>query len=140
MRRLLPLLLLVLLSSSPAVAGTSLESRIQTATGIVRAVDTGLQARAQQRAVEIQTNFGHCCLNGNEAEVIAWNAGFADPLAQLVSAWLASPEHSAILRDPAYRSIGCATALAGTRTYGVCILAAVVAPPAVIPNTAMEQP
>jgi hypothetical protein len=150
-RLVLLLLLGMLVSSSPVTAVTSLESRIQTATGIVRVVDAALQARAQVRAVEIQTNFAHCCLSQHEAEVIAWN-GEPDPIAYLVTQWLNSPAHAAILRDPSYRSIGCAMAT-GTRldnlglTYGVCILSAAVAapnvppaPPATIPDTAMEQP
>jgi hypothetical protein len=144
--RLLPLILLLLLSASPTVAAVSLESRIQTATGIVRSVDAALQARAQVRAVQIQTNFAHCCLSQHEAEIIAWN-GEPDPVGYLVSQWLGSPAHAAILRDPVYRVIGCATAT-GTRldnlglTYGVCILSAApnVPPPATIPDTAMEQP
>ena len=141
MRRLLPLVLLalVLVSSSPAVAATSLESRIEAATGIVRPVDAALQARAAIRAVEVQTDFSHCCLASNEAEIIARNSGFDDPEAQLVASWLASPDHAAILGNPDWHNIGCAVALSGARTYGVCLFAAAAAPPNSMPNTALPS-
>lgn len=144
MRRLV-ILLALLLFVSPVAASSSLEGQIQAVTGIVRPVDASLQARAAVRAVQIQTTFGHCCLAPNEAEIIGWDAGFADPLGQLVLGWVNSPKHAAILFDPGWHNIGCAVAVSGTRTYGVCIFAAgpairsqpKVQPAPPIPNTSM---
>lgn len=147
-RALIALLAAMLLASAaPSSAAATLESRIQAATGIVRVVDVGLQARAAVRAIEIQTDFNHCCLEPDEAEVIAWNSGYADPLGQLVIAWLDSGPHAAILIDPYWHSIGCATAVKGERIYGVCLFRGDPAfdtpgdpglVPGTIPDTAMR--
>ena len=156
MRRLGTLLVALLLLVSPATASTSLEARIAAATGIPRTVDAALQTRAAVRAVQIQSDFSHCCLAYGEAEIIAWNAGQSDPVGYIVSQWLTSPSHAAVLLDPYYVRIGCAVAVSGTRTYGVCLLAVQpapqpTAPPApaptaapapligTLPNTAMED-
>lgn len=141
---MLGLLLLAALFASPVAASASLESRIQTATGIVRAVDPALQARAAIRAIEIQTTLGHCCLAYGEAEIIGRDSGYADPVGALVIGWANSPEHAAILSDPSYRKIGCALAVSGARTYGVCLFSATVAPqppakPTDMPNTALPS-
>ena len=148
MRRFVLLLIFLLLFPGHVAAGASLEGQIQTATGIVRPVDVTLQARAAVRAIEIQTDFRHCCLNGPEAEVIAWNRQ-SDPVGYLVTQWLNSPAHRAILVDPYWHTIGCAVAL-GTgvnlgRTYGVCLFRGDPAydtpdAPVTIPNTAMRRP
>lgn len=147
MRRL-GILLALLLVASPVAASTSIEGQIQTVTGLNRPVDASLQARAAIRALEIQTVFTHCCLNGPEAEIIAWNSGRPDPIGYLVIQWLSSSPHQAILVDPYWHTIGCATA-AGTganlgRTYGVCLFRgdpAFDTPdlPGTIPDTAMRR-
>src|SRR3972149_3975777 len=102
-------------------AGEPLENRIEAATGIVRTVDAGLQERAANRSIQIQTNFSHCCLAGGEAEIIAWNAGLSDPVGQFVISWSNSPDHAAILFDPDYQEIGCAVSASEGMTYGVCL-------------------
>ena len=134
----------LLTPSSNAVE--SLESRIESATGIVRNIDAGLQSRAANRAIQIQTDFSHCCLAYGEAEVIAWNRGYEDPVGQLVIGWLGSSSHAALLLDPGYVDIGCAVAVGGDTTYGVCLFryrttapSATPTPvqPPVLPDTAM---
>lgn len=141
-------LALVLLSPASTGAGGTLEQRVAAATGITRTVDAGLHARAADRAVQIETTFGHCCLSSGEAEVIAWNSGYADPLRELIDQWRHSPDHWLILADPVYTRIGCGTAVRDGATYGVCILAAGHQPPAAppppappattLPNTALH--
>jgi hypothetical protein len=146
MKRALVLLLLTVLlaAASPIAASTTLEGEVQAATGIVRQVDVGLQARAAVRAVEIQSfgAFEHCCLSYGEGEVIAWNT--TGSLGWMVAGWLSSAGHAAVLLNPDYTRIGCAVAylaaaVAGVTGsagwYGVCILSAL---PATIPNTAMD--
>lgn len=123
---------LVLALSAPVAAGeTSLEARIQAVTGITRVVDLSLQARAAGRVVQIQTEWGHCCLSYGESEIIAWNSGYEDPIGQLILGWLGSEPHRATMFSARYDRIGCATSYLAPRTYGVCIFAesAITDPP-----------
>lgn len=133
-------------------AVTLLLALLVMATGLDRTVDPGLTAIAERRVVEIQADFSHIGYDPCCAEVIAWNAGQADPVARLVEQWRGSSAHWTILTDPSYPAIGCAVAIAGERTYGVCILGAPAgagvttepAPPpsapAGLPDTAMAAP
>jgi hypothetical protein len=114
---------LALSGSTPLSAAGTLEPLVQEATGVVRQVDSTLQARAAVRAVEIQTDWGHCCVSWGEGEIIAWNSGQDDPISYLVGQWIGSPEHHVIMFDPDYDRIGCATSYRAPRTYGVCLFA-----------------
>lgn len=124
-------------------------------TGIDRPADAQLTALAEVRVVEVQSVWGHRYLDelndGSWAgwgEVMAYNAGFDDPAAHAAEQWQGSPEHWAILSDPAYTRIGCAADQAGARWYFVCIVgrpsSVAVAPPPpskpppadALPNTA----
>lgn len=149
LKRWLVLLLVAVLlaSAAPSFAATTLEAEVQAVTGTERTVDTGLQARAAQRAVVIQYAgaFTHCCLTYGEGETIAWNT--TGDLAWMVAGWLASPGHAAVLLNPDYTRIGCATAhlliaipgvTGSAGWYGVCIFSA-LAGPVTIPNTAMRK-
>lgn len=102
-------------------AETSLEARIQALTGIPRTVYVELQSRAAERAIQIQTDFSHCCLVYGEGEIIAWNSGYSDPLGQLILGWLDSVSHKAMMYNQVYDQIGCATSYLAPRTYGVCL-------------------
>lgn len=102
-------------------AAETLEPMVESVTGITRTVDATLQARAAVRAVQIQTDFSHCCLKYGEGEIIAWNAYYADPIGQLIQGWLGSPSHKAMMFNPVYDRIGCATSYLAPRTYGVCL-------------------
>lgn len=94
---------------------------IVAATGISRPVDPYLVSVAEQRVVEIQTNFSHDGMQ--TAEILAWNAGYGsaeDSAERAVQQWVGSPPHWAIMSDPSYNRIGCATALTGDTYWYVC--------------------
>ena len=104
-----------------------------------------LHAIAHQRAVEIAQPGGwcHCGQRSGTAEVLAYNAGYADPVSHAVQQWLGSPSHHAILSDPAFREIGCGSHFDGETYWAACVLtwgdspppqAPVPAPPAEVPS------
>lgn len=125
MRRVLAAVVLALVALTivtEAAAGSSIYADIYAATGIHRTVDASLEALAKARAVEIVTDFSHDGWPGTTYEVIAWNAGYADPVAEAVNQWMGSPDHRAILTDPTLNAIGCGSAYSGGRTYFACEL------------------
>lgn len=137
-RRIAVLLALVLLLSSAqgAIADTSrLYSLITGATGITRAVSTSLADRAEDRVLQIATDFSHCCVAYGEGEVLGWNRGKQDPEPSIVEGWMQSPGHRAILTNPDYHSIGCAELVTDDDHWFVCILSV---GGGTIPNTAMR--
>jgi hypothetical protein len=80
------------------------------------------------------------------AEVLVWNRGEANPVANAVWRWMGSPTHNAILSDRQYGRIGCAERSVGGTHWFACVLAAgplpaqpVAAPlpVVVLPDTAM---
>jgi hypothetical protein len=115
-----------------------LEPLVAAATGIQRSVDGELQNRAAHRASEIQSDWSHCCLMPGEAEVLAYNAGYPNPLEVMVAGWMASPTHLAILSDPDYTRIGCAWDEVDGGFWGVCLLA--VASPHTEPVLGTSEP
>lgn len=139
--------------------GAVLVSLVLAASGIPRVTDAQLSAVAEQRVAEIVAagELDHRFLgeldNGRWqqwGEVLAYRAGDATPLPDIVDGWMASPEHAEILRAPRYDAIGCAAAWSGVRLYAVCILADAAgstSPPAPAPespptisDTAVAQP
>lgn len=113
---------------------------ISTATGIDRTVDPSLTAIAERRVVEIQTDYSHNGKPSYTAEVLVWNSGYTDPVAEALIQWQASPDHWAILTNRAYTRIGCATAALVEKTYFACELTpgvpgATAAPAPVVPGT-----
>lgn len=97
-------------------------------TGITRDVDPELTLIAQQRAIEVQTDWSHSQIRPGTWEVLAKNYGFTtweESIYRFVISWQQSAPHRAILTDPALTKIGCAVAQApdGWR-YGVCVLTA----------------
>jgi len=139
----------------------TIEAQIAAATGIPRTVDAGFQVRAAACTVQMAAAeaLHDCPLNGGEAEVIGYNGGAADPVAQVVGAWMASPPHRAILVAPQYTRIGCGAThvviSTSDRWFFDCYLAipkaplppvpplhplpvpaSIIPPPALIPNTA----
>jgi hypothetical protein len=112
-----------------------------TLTGITRDVDPGLTTIAQERVVEISACppeegcFDHEGRRGDAYEVLAWNAGYDDPIARIGQQWRESSEHWAILSSPELTHIGCAVRVVEDRTYAACVLL-----PLTLPNTAMEAP
>jgi len=107
-------------------------SLLLAATGIGRTVDPGLVSVAEQRVVEIQTNFSH---EGMQTpEILAWNA-YADPegsVNRVVDQWMESPDHYAILMDPSLTRIGCAMSVKdGIYWYACAFGTSTVAQPTV---------
>lgn len=148
MRRLAAILLAALLLVPQGTAATeTLEDVIAAATHISRPISAGLQAYAQQRALQVVTDFSHDGWCGCTYEVIAWNQGYADPAAEAVTQWMGSPDHRAIITNPSLQAIGCGSTTVAGRFYAVCELnpsagsSPVPSPPAprgpaVLPNTA----
>lgn len=114
-----------------------------------RTVDEGLHVIAHQRVAEM----GACgCLDHGgrrpgTAEVLAWNVRVADPVGHVVSQWIGSPTHNAILSDRALGRIGCAEGIASGTHWFACVLAAgplpaqpaAVQPVMVLPDTALPK-
>ena len=111
-----------------------------------------LHAVAHERAVEIAQPGGwcHCGQRPGTAEVLAYNAGYADPVSHAVGQWQQSPGHHAILSNPALNTIGCGSHFDGETYWFACVLtygdspppqAPVPAPPAEVPPpTPISQP
>lgn len=141
MRRLLAALLLSLLPAT-ALAGSTLESQVAQATW-PRTVSGTLQSVAAVRVIEIQTTFAHRpmpeLVHWSWGEVIAYNSGYADPIAQTVVMWRNSPTHWNILTG-SYTHIGCASDWAGSRFYAVCLFGIPPAGGGVPPPPAPYQP
>lgn len=105
-------------------------------TGITRQYDPSLAAIAQQRSVEIVSNFSHEGKPAGAAEIIVWFTD--DPVdlpARIANAWLDSGPHAALLRNPAYTRIGCGYTEVNGNHYAVCELAR-----GSVPDTAMPKP
>lgn len=145
-------LLVLLALPSPVSADDNLTALINAAF-LPRAESFDLHDIAHQRAVEIATDFSHRGQRSGVAEVLAFNQGFADPVAHVVDQWLGSPDHNAILSDPAYTQIGCGSFTAADGTYyAACVLRATPVetpaqrplptpapdPVTVLPNTAVR--
>lgn len=144
--------LLALIRPSPTLSDGDLTAAVAQAY-FPRTEDPALHELAHVRAVEISTDFSHAGMV--TAEVLAWNQGFADPVAQAVSQWQGSPTHDSLLRDPTFNLIGCGSFTTDDgRYFAACLLGSdspppqvvVPAPPAEVPtvielpNTALETP
>ena len=67
-------------------------------------------------------------------------SGSADPVGHVVSQWIGSPTHNAILSDRALGRIGCAEVIASGTHWFACVLAAgplPAQPVMVLPDTAL---
>lgn len=93
---------------------------------LVRNVDAGLHDIAHARVREISASGGleHDGMRAGTAEVLAFNAGQASPIANAVNQWIDSPVHRAILSDGSYGRIGCAEAVVAGTHWFACVLAA----------------
>lgn len=128
---------------SPVVADRGLEAKVAIRSGIERSHSDTLHAEAHDRVQAIVEDFRHQ-VEWPHAEVIGWNRWAPDPVRAIVDGWMDSPEHRAILRDPALVAIGCAELVADDPRkagedethYFVCILTHATAEPD-IPDTAM---
>ena len=91
---------------------------------LVRHVDAGLHEIAHARAAEIAATgeMTHDGMRSGTAEVLAYNRGVQDPIANAVGQWIDSDLHRGILSDGSYGNIGCAEAVAGDMHWFVCVL------------------
>lgn len=123
---------LVLAIVQPIRGDVALEAAVAAATGITRVESAELHDRAHARAVQIVTDFNHCCLVWGEGEIIGWNRGYADPIANVIEGWTNSPSHWAVMTNRDYTQIGCAEYVADEPTnpgvdethYFVCLFRA----------------
>ena len=104
-------------------ADPTFEAAVSAVT-IPHTFDARLHDIAHQRAVEIVTDFSHAGMRPGTAEVLAWSSGKPDPLGWVVTAWLNSPVHRAVLTDSSYELMGCATYSVADATYAACVLSA----------------
>ena len=110
MRYFLLGVILVLVVAAPVQAASGLTGAVAKAW-FPRNVAEGLQDIALRRVVEISrcaTCMNHDLQRRGTAEVLGWNRGYEDPIAQVVRAWKQSALHNAILSDRDLDRIGCA--------------------------------
>jgi hypothetical protein len=145
--------ILALTVAAPARADTGLTAALAAAY-LPRTVDAGLHAIAHERVLEISSCEGcmtHDLMRPGTAEVLGYNAGYADPIATVIAAWAASPPHDAILSDGGWGRIGCAERSVNGKHWFACVLAAggggstsstgttgATGPPITLPDTAMH--
>jgi hypothetical protein len=116
-------ILLALVRPSPVISDSGLTALVNS-TYVQRTEDAVMHDIAHQRAVEIASDWSHNGMRDGTAEVLAYNSGFADPIAKAISQWQGSPSHAAILSDPSYTRIGCAEHVTDGTHWFACVLAA----------------
>lgn len=92
---------------------------------LVRTVDPGLHDVAHARVAELAAagELTHEGMRPGTAEVLAWNEGVANPVANAVGQWIDSSFHRGILSDGSYGRIGCAELVAAGVHWFACVLA-----------------
>ena len=92
---------------------------------LVRHVDANLHDIAHARVAEVAAagRLSHEGVRPGTAEVLAYNTGVANPVANAVGQWIGSDLHRGILSDGSYGSIGCAEAVSGGTHWFACVLA-----------------
>lgn len=150
-RVLLVVAVLAIVFGGPAAgrvtADTGLTSTIAAAY-FPRYDDADLHAIAHARAREIAECecLDHDGMRSGTAEVIAYNEGYPQPIAQVVQQWARSPDHDAILSNSSYGRIGCAEEVVDGTHWFACVLTFGPLPPApapvlpvLLPNTALPS-
>ncbi|HEX7171643.1 MAG TPA: hypothetical protein VF365_03425 [Candidatus Limnocylindria bacterium] len=124
MRSLVLAVMLVLSTAGLARADAGLTDAVAAAF-LVRTVDPGLHEIAHARVAEISAagELGHEGMRAGTAEVLALNAGVANPVAHAVNQWIGSSFHRGILSDGSYGRIGCAETVADGIHWFACVLA-----------------
>ena len=115
MRRvLIAILLIAILHPSAVAADAGLEIAVSAAS-LPRVHSDALHTIAHRRVSEYVTNRSHAP-PPDTGEVLGWNRGYPwegiSPIQAIISGWLASGTHLAILLDPDYTTIGCAELVA----------------------------
>jgi hypothetical protein len=147
MRNLLLGAILLFSSAGLARADVGLTDAVANAF-LTRHVDAGLHEIAHARVAEIAAagRLTHDGMRPGTAEVLAFNAGVADPLANAVGQWIDSDFHRGILSDGSYGRIGCAELVADGTHWFACVLATGSLPAqgsggtSVLPDTGMVAP
>lgn len=118
----------ILLGSTLTTAGSArADSGLTDAVAaafLVRHVDAGLHEIAHARVAEVAAagRLTHDGMRPGTAEVLAYNEGVANPVANAVGQWIDSDLHRGILSDGSYGNIGCAETVAGGRHWFACVL------------------
>jgi hypothetical protein len=145
-RLVIVLVLLVLVIGVPTAGRVSADSGLQRAiatTWFPRYDDADLHAIAHERVSELAACecLDHEGMRSGTAEVIAFNQGYPDALARVVSQWRTSADHNAILSNRSYGRIGCAEVVSDDVHWVACVLGFGDLPPApaplLLPNTAL---
>ena len=127
---------LAFIRPSPVLSDSDLTQAVNAAF-IPRTEDPALHELAHQRALQASVDFSHT--GATTAEVLAYNSGFADPIATVISQWLGSPAHAALLSDPSFTSIGCGAVTTSDGTYyAACLLGVSVS--ITDGNSSLQQP
>jgi hypothetical protein len=92
---------------------------------LVRHVDAELPEIAHARVAEVSAagELSHDGMRPGTAEVLAYNEGVANPIANAVRQWIDSDFHRGILSDGSYGRIGCAEAVVAGVHWFACVLA-----------------
>jgi hypothetical protein len=116
---------LLFTTAGTARADTGLTDAVAAAF-LVRHVDATLHDIAHARVAELAAagRLSHDGMRPGTAEVVAYNSGVANPVANAVGQWIGSDLHRAILSDGSYGRIGCAETVAGGTHWFACVLAA----------------
>lgn len=146
MRSMVLAAMLVLSMAGTARADAGLTDAVAAAF-LVRTVDPALHDIAHARVAEISAagDLDHAGMRPGTAEVLAMNAGVANPVAHAVSQWIGSSLHRGILSDGSYGRIGCAETVNDGVHWFACVLAAGPLPAqagsgAGLPDTSLELP
>lgn len=112
---------IALLRPQPVLSDSDLTQAVSAAF-LPRTEDPALHELAHQRALQASLDFSHT--GATTAEVLAYNSGFADPIATVISQWLGSPAHAALLSDPSFDLLGCGAVTVNGTYYAACLLSA----------------
>jgi len=129
-------LVLVAPTASPVAADPGLTATVAAAY-FPRYDDAELHAIAHQRVSELAACecLAHGDLRPGTGEVVAYNTGFPDPVAQVVRRWQASSGHDEILSNRSYGRIGCAELVVGDTHWFACVVGTGALPPQPAPAT-----
>jgi hypothetical protein len=114
---------------------------------LVRTVDAGLHDIAHARVAELAAAgaLSHDGMRPGTAEVLAFNEGVSNPVANAVGQWIGSSFHRGILSDGSYGRIGCAELVADGVHWFACVLATGPLPAqpvsaVALPDTSLPRP
>ena len=115
---------ILLLSTAGAVRADGGLADAVAAAFLVRHVDANLHDIAHARVAEVAAagRLAHDGMPPGTAEVLAYNTGVSNPVANAVGQWIASDLHRGILSDGSYGRIGCAETVVDGTHWFACVL------------------